>query len=192
MSTDPSDFQRRNLLQISAAAGLAALGEYGLNTASAAPVYTTASGAIGDFDFLSGNWTIQHRRLKDNTWDTFAGEATVVAMLGGVASVEELRIPARKFSGMALRLLDVKRKQWADYWVNAESGVLGAAPTWGGFTDGVGIWDAHDVEDGKPIIVRGVWDRITPDSCRWYQAVSRDGGEHWEENWIMHWLRVSP
>lgn len=192
MTTNPSDFHRRNLLQVSATAGLAVLSQFSLNTATATPANPAARGASGDFDFLSGNWTIQHRRMKDNNWDTFDGEATVVSMLGGVASVEELRVPARKFSGMGLRLLNVERKQWADYWVNASSGVLSAEPAWGGFTDGVGTWDAHDVEDGHPIIVRGVWDLITPRSCRWYQTVSRDGGKRWEKNWVMHWLRVGP
>ena len=51
-------------------------------------------------------------------------EATVVGILGGIASIEELRIPARGFSGMGLRLLDVEKKIWSDHWVNAKSGVV--------------------------------------------------------------------
>ncbi|MDL2356636.1 MAG: hypothetical protein QFF03_15395 [Pseudomonadota bacterium] len=188
MTNDPTDLQRRTLLQV--VAGVAALSQCGLATASAALVKSAPTGATGDFDFLSGNWKIQHRQLKDKTWDVFDGEATVFGILGGVASVEELRIPARKFSGMGLRLLDVERKLWADYWVNSKRGVLNPPPSWGGFTKGVGIWDSADVDDGKPIIVRGVWDQITPNSCRWYQAVSRDDGKTWEENWIMQWRRV--
>lgn len=188
MTNDPSDLRRRTLLQV--AAGMAAFGQFGLNTASAAVVKPAATGAAGDFDFLSGHWKIKHRQLKDKKWDLFEGEATVFGILGGVASVEELRIPARNFSGMGLRLLDVDRKLWADYWANGKSGVLGSPPSWGSFTNGVGTWDANDVDGDKPIIVRGVWDQITPDSCRWYQAVSRDDGKTWEENWLMSWLRV--
>ena len=63
----------------------------------------------GEFDFLNGEWKIHHRRLKNpanNEWDIFEGEATCWSILGGVGSVEELRIPARNFSGMGLRLLD--------------------------------------------------------------------------------------
>ena len=41
-----------------------------------------------------------------------------------------------------------------------------------------------------PIKVRGVWDRITRTSCRWHQAVSRDGGNTWDVNWWMDWTRV--
>lgn len=148
---------------------------------------TTATGKAGDFDFLNGHWKIQNRRLKDGVWDQFEGEASVSGILGGLVSVEELRIPARNFSGMGLRTLDVERKLWADYWLNSQSGVLSAAPVWGAFVDGVGTWDGVDGET----IVRGVWDQITPSSCRWRQAVSRDGGATWEENWVMQWLRMT-
>lgn len=187
MTNEPSDMQRRILLQV--AAGIAATGQLGLDSASAAPATPGVTGKAGDFDFLSGHWKIQHRRLKDQQWDQFEGEATVVGVLGGIASVEELRIPSRNFSGMGLRLLDVERKLWADYWVNSKSGLMNPA-TWGSFADGVGAWTAEEVDEGKPVIVRGVWDRITPVSCRWIQALSRDGGKTWEENWIMRWQRA--
>ena len=42
---------------------------------------------------------------------------------------------------------------------------------------------------GKPLIVRGCWDKITPSSCRWYQATSKDDGKSWEESWVMDWQR---
>lgn len=146
-----------------------------------------ATGKPGDFDFLNGDWKIAHRRLTDGQWDSFEGEASVHTILGGVASVEELRIPARNFSGMGLRLLDVERKLWADYWVNSKGGVLDPAATWGSFEDGVGRWDSM----AGGVITRGVWDQITPQSCRWFQAVSSDGGKTWAENWVMHWQRVA-
>jgi hypothetical protein len=148
-----------------------------------------ASGQLGDFDFLNGEWRIQHCQLKDGSWDEFEGAATVHSILNGLVSIEELRIPSRNFSGMGLRLLDIEKKLWADYWVNSRSGVQ-SPPTWGSFVDGVGTWDSLETDNGKAIIVRGVWDLITQNSCRWYQAVSRDGGNSWQENWIMHWSRL--
>lgn len=144
----------------------------------------------GDFDFLTGEWRIANRRLKpDGSWDEFPGEATVHAILAGVGSVEELRIPARGFSGMGLRLLDVKAGRWQDVWVNGASGVPSPAQL-GGFVGGVGTFESSDVEDGKPIRMRGVWDQVTPTSCRWWQAISRDGGKTWHQNWVMHWTRA--
>lgn len=94
----------------------------------------------GDFDFLSGYWTIRHERLTDGQWDRFSGEASVTGILGGIASVEELRIPARGFHGMGLRILDLQRQRWGDYWCNDGNGVLNA-PVWGGFDAGTGMWD---------------------------------------------------
>lgn len=91
---------------------------------------------------------------------------------------------------MGLRLLDVEARVWRDFWVNAKSDVLTTTGTTGGFTDGVGIFEFEDVHEGKPIRIRGVWDRITPTSCRWYQATSQDSGRTWATNWTMDWTRA--
>jgi hypothetical protein len=187
---DAQGLDRRALL-VSAAAGLLLLAP-GVPTAVASPP-SAVEGKAGDFDFLSGSWKIRHRRLKggdSKDWDEFPGEATCWSVLGGVGSIEELRIPARNFSGLGIRLLDVEQKIWNDYWVNARSGVLATPGLTGSFRDGVGTFTATEVENGKTTIARGVWDRITPKSCRWHQAVSGDGGKTWEENWFMDWTRA--
>ena len=62
---------------------------------------TPTPGEPGDFDFLTGEWRIHNRSLVNGEWLEYPGEATVHAILAGVGSVEELRIPARNFSGMA-------------------------------------------------------------------------------------------
>jgi hypothetical protein len=162
--------------------------------ANDSPTTDLPPGKPGEFDFLAGEWKIKHRRLKTphgNDWDEFEGEATCWTILGGVGSVEELRIPSRNFAGMGLRLLDVQKKVWNDFWVNAKSGVLTTPGQTGHFKDGVGTFIAEDTDsEGKPIKAKGVWDRMTPKSCRWWQAVSWDGGKTWEENWVMEWTRV--
>lgn len=187
MNQDLWNTRRRVLLQAAVGAtGGMALGR----VAQAGVVPPTANGQAGDFNFLTGEWRIHNRKLNGSQWEEFAGEATVYGLLGGVASVEELRIPARNFSGMGLRLLDRERKLWADHWVNTQSGVMATTPAWGSFVDGVGIWDSEETESGKTMIYRGVWDRITARSCRWYQASSSDGGRTWQTSWTMDWSRV--
>jgi len=176
-------------LLIAAAAARAAATELG-----AWAMGTNVEGKPGDFDFLAGEWKIKHRKLKTphgSEWEEFEGEATCWTILGGVGSVEELRIPARNFSGMGLRLLDVQKKVWNDFWVNAKSGVLTTPGQTGAFENGVGTFTADDKDGEKPIKIKGVWDRITPNSCRWWQAVSWDDGKTWEENWFMDWTRVA-
>lgn len=154
------------------------------------PVARPTPGRPGDFAFLDGHWSIRNqRRLDSGEWDRFEGEASCFSILGGICSVEELRIPARNFSGMGLRLLDVKAQRWHDYWVHAAWGQLGAAGTPGSFEDGAGIFDGEDEDQGTKVIYRGVWDLIGPRSCRWQQGASRDGGRTWALSWSMDWMR---
>ncbi|MDF7776794.1 hypothetical protein P1X14_16175 [Sphingomonas sp. AOB5] len=175
---------RRNVLQ--SAAILTLLPLPGL----AAPAPGT--GKPGEFDWLAGEWKIANRKRKaDGSWDEFPGEATCWTILGGVGSVEELRIPARDFSGMGLRLLDMDKRVWSDFWVNAKSGALGTAGLTGGFANGEGIFESEDTVDGKRMVYRGVWDRIVPGkSHRWYQAASSDQGKSWDVGWMMDWTRA--
>lgn len=188
--------QRRALLKgaMLAVGGSALAGPANASHPAPAPRRAPPPGAPGDFDFLSGEWRIRHRRLKPtgrDEWDEFEGEATCWSILGGVGSIEELRIPARDFSGMGLRLLDQASRLWSDYWVNAKSGALGGAGMTGGFAGGEGIFEAEELEDGQPVIARGVWDRIVAGkSHRWYQATSRDGGASWQPSWFMDWTRA--
>ena len=193
--------QRRTVVRAGLAAGVALLtaqrtsqaGESAVTLDPLPPLPAAPTpGKPGDFDFLTGEWRIHHRQPKAGTdeWIEFDGEATVHAILAGVGSVEELRIPARNFSGLGLRLLDVEKKVWADHWVNAKSGVMTAPGVSGSFENGVAIFVSEDQEDGKPVKWLGVWDLITPKSCRWRQAVSRDGGKTWQQTWIMDWRRA--
>jgi len=187
---------RRLVLSASAALGVTALmGETLVNDAFAqpAPGYLdpASPGKPGDFDFLQGNWQIAHQRLlKPGEWDRFSGEATCWSILGGVASIEELRIPARDFSGMGLRTLDMKTLVWSDYWMNAKWGVIGSEGVKGGFVRGDGVFLSDDVDGDVAIKVIGLWDLITPTSYRWRQGVSRDGARTWAWNWIMDWTRA--
>jgi hypothetical protein len=155
-----------------------------------------ATGRAGDFDFLAGSWRIANRRLKQRwtanpEWELFDGDSTCWSVLGGLGSIEDLRIPAGQPRGLGIRLLDTKRGLWSDHWSSSASGVV-SPPMWGSFEGGVGSFIATDESDGDIAIwSRGVWDRITPTSCRWHQAFSRDGGQTWEDNWFMDWTRVS-
>lgn len=200
----PSLLTRRQLLlgTAMAAAGhlLFRAGIANAAAAAGAPVDSSAArpteipeGKPGDFKFLEGEWRIAHRwraSAEAKEWLSFDGEATCCSVMGGVGSVEDLRIPARKFNGMGLRLLDLERKVWSDYWVNAKSGVLGVPGTEGGFRDGVGTFTSEDKDGDRTVLARGMWDRITGHSHRWSQAVSYDGGATWLDTWLMDWKKV--
>lgn len=148
---------------------------------------------MNDFDFLAGEWTISNRRLRapgTDDWEEFPGEATVHSVLGGMASIEELRAAAGGFIGMGVRVFRPETNEWADHWVGGRNGVV-SEPMMGTFVDGVGTFTAVEEEDGVEVTARSVWDRITPTSCRWHQATSKDGGETWDVNWEMEWQRAT-
>lgn len=155
-----------------------------------APARPVPQGSPGEFNFLHGEWRIAHRKRRDGVWDVFEGEATCWTILNGIGSVEELRIPARDFSGLGLRMLDVENHVWSDYWVNAKSGVVTAPGTTGGFINGEGVFISEYDDNGTTVLVRGLWDRITGLSHRWLQAYSRDAGVTWDDDWIMEWTKV--
>ncbi len=188
MDQGENDMTRRNALQtatgIAVAAMASAVGE------AATPAASQAKG--GEFAFLTGKWKIANKRLKaqdSKEWQDFEGSATVVSMLDGLASIEELRGPKGKVFGMGVRVYDIEKKQWADHWVSASAGVVNL-PQMGSFKDGVGTFLAEEGEGKDRVIYRGVWDRITLRSCRWHQSSSKDGGKNWDYDWYMDWTRV--
>jgi len=178
---------------IKGAAALTMAGVAGMPALAATAPATPTPGKPGDFEFLTGEWKIANkwRNKTSDNWLEFPGEATVRGILKGVVSVEELRIPARDFSGMGLRTLDLEKKVWVDYWVNAKAGVLGRDGVIGSFENGAGIFDSTDTENGKPVIYRGIWDKIVPGvSHNWSSLISRDNGKTWKSLWLMEWSRA--
>jgi hypothetical protein len=148
---------------------------------------------VGDFDFLAGVWLIRHKRLKDGTtddWQRFDSSATVHRVLNGMGSIEELRGPSGKDMGMGVRVWLPEEQLWADHWTSAANGVVNP-PQKGQFIDGEGVFISEEEVDGVKWRYRGVWDKITPASCRWHQSASKDGGKSWDWNWWMEWTRAT-
>ena len=106
---------RRTVLKSAAAL---AVGKLALEAARRAR--RGGAAATGDFAFLAGEWRIANRMKQGDSWIEFPGEATVHSLLAGNASIEELRIPARNFSGIGLRLYDAAAGVWNDHWVNGQ------------------------------------------------------------------------
>ena len=145
-----------------------------------------------DFDFLHGRWKVHHRLLKargagSTDWLEYDGTAETQPLLGGLCNVEEHRITGRS-SGVALRCYEKAAERWAIYWVGDRDGLLGA-PVYGGFDGPNGHFEGRDVEGGRPIVARFHWQKISPNSARWEQSYSYDGGKSWETNWIMDFTR---
>ncbi|BAL88757.1 hypothetical protein AMIS_35370 [Actinoplanes missouriensis 431] len=148
---------------------------------------------VNDFDFFLGNWNVVNRRLTklfvgSDEWYSFPGTSTCHQVFGGGGNFDEIDFPTLGFRGCTLRLFDVERREWSLYWADSRTGVLGA-PVAGTFAGGRGDFYGDDVLDGRPIRAHYIWSDITPDSARWEQEFSADGGQTWESNWVMEFTR---
>lgn len=149
-----------------------------------------------DFDFEVGTWKTHVSRLKDplsgsKTWVEYEGTTVVRKVWNGRAILVELVAdgPAGHFEGLSLRLYNPQTRQWSLNFANSSDGVL-TPPTIGEFKNGRGEFFSQETLNGRAIFVRFVISDITPNSCRFEQAFSDDGGKTWEVNWIATDTRV--
>ena len=150
-------------------------------------------GRPGDFDFLVGRWKMTNRRLRQrhagsDDWDAFPGTSRAWSHLGGIVSVDENVFHTQGWSGLTLRSLDLAAQRWSIWWINSRTGQL-FAPVHGGWSGDRGEFYGDDDDDGRPVHVRFVWQRLGPDRARWEQAFALDGGA-WETNWVIELERV--
>jgi hypothetical protein len=149
-----------------------------------------------DFDFEIGIWKTHLSRLLhpltgSRTWAEYEGTTVVRKVWNGQANLVELEAdgPAGHFEGLNLRLYNPQAHQWSLNFANRNSGVL-SQPTVGEFKNGRGEFYDQETLNGRAIFVRFVISDITPNSCRFEQAFSEDGGKTWEVNWIATDRRV--
>jgi hypothetical protein len=149
-----------------------------------------------DFDFEIGTWKTHLRRLLNpltgsTTWVEYDGTTVVRKVWQGRANLVELVAdgPAGHFEGLSLRLYNPESRQWSLNFANASAGIM-AQPTVGAFNNGRGEFFDQETFNGRAILVRFVISDITPNSCRFEQAFSDDGGKTWEVNWVATDARV--
>jgi len=150
-----------------------------------------------DFDFEFGTWTVKLKRLAEpltgsTTWVEYEGTSVVRRVWGGRANLGELDVegPTGRIVGLSLRLYDPGTREWRIHWANSRDGLLGPAMV-GGFKDGRGEFYNQETFNGRAVFVRFIFSDITPNSFRFEQAFSADGGKTWEPNWIATFARVS-
>ena len=149
-----------------------------------------------DFDFEIGIWKTHLRRLLhplsgSTTWVEYEGTTVVRKVWDGRANLVELVAdgPAGHFEGLSLRLYNPQSNQWSLNFASSSSGVM-SQPTIGSFKNGRGEFFNQETFNGRAIFVRFVISDITPNSCRFEQSFSDDGGKTWEVNWIATDTRV--
>ena len=143
-----------------------------------------------DFDFNFGTWKTHIRRLQhpltgSTTWTEMDGTVVVRKVWDGRAQLEEVEAdgPNGHFEDLALFLYNPESRQWSFSFANVKSGTL-SQPSVGEFKNGRGEFFDQETFNGRMVLVRIIWSDITPDSHRFEQSFSDDGGKSWEPNLI--------
>ena len=151
-----------------------------------------------DFDFNFGVWKTHIKRIPD-PWSDPAhsielnGTVTVRKVWDGRAQLEEIEAdgPNGHWEGLTLFTYNPAAHQWSQSFVDSKSGTL-TTPTIGAFKDGRGELFAQDTFHDRAILVRGVWSDIKPDSHRYEESYSDDGGKTWAPAFIATLTREQP
>ena len=151
-----------------------------------------------DFDFNIGVWKTHIKRVLDPLSGStksieLNGTVTVRKVWDGRAQLEEIETegPNGHWEGLTLFLYNPLAHQWSQSFVNSKVGVL-VSPLIGAFKDGRGELFAADTFNDRSILVRAVWSDITPNSHRFEESYSDDGGKTWAPAFIANLTREKP
>jgi hypothetical protein len=160
---------------------------------------SAAAHAPQDFDFMIGDWQVQHRRLNSRLtgcteWTAFDGLSSTTHILGGFGNVEDnlLHFPDATVRAVAMRSYDAASGHWSIWWLDGRQPHQLDVPVVGRFDGTTGTFLAQDRLDGRAIHVRFLWNANPAGKPRWEQAFSADGGRSWETNWTMEFTRTAP
>ncbi len=149
-----------------------------------------------DFDFNLGTWhthikRLQHPLAGSAAWTEMQGTVVVKKVWDGRAQLEEIEADgaAGHFEGLTLFLYNPEAHQWSQVFAKSTDGTL-AQPAIGEFRNGRGEFYDQEAYNGRAILVRIVWSDITPDSHRFEQSFSDDGGKTWEPNFVATLTRA--
>lgn len=146
-----------------------------------------------DFDFFIGDWTVSARRLRHGVWESVRGATRVTRLLRGAGNVDddEFQLTDQAYVGGMLRLFDAQADAWFTYGLDRDRGVL-QPPLSGRFDGTRGEFRGEEMRDGRRILVRHIYSHPggVPSTCHWEQALSSDGGNAWETDWVIEFKRA--
>ena len=139
---------------------------------------------LNNFDFFVGTWTSRSSDGSARCWPAATTGTSSPAspecwsVFDGAGNIDEVTFPEKGFGGVTLRLYDQDTDQWSLYWASSGTGLATAAA-------GRAASATTAVASSSPTMSTGdAGDRCrtsgsphSPDSCRWEQAFSTDGGD---------------
>jgi hypothetical protein len=153
------------------------------------------------FDFWQGRWAGRNRKLIDvldpdcQDWVEFDGVCQAQSTLGGMGSIDTFVAPDMPgrghVEGLSIRLFDPAAGTWKIWWVSTGNpGDIGA-PVQGRWVGHQARLYGDDELAGRSIKVQYEWTVISPESARWRQFFSFDGGQNWVHNWTAEHTRTA-
>ena len=129
-----------------------------------------------DFDFEIGTWhthlkRLQHPLTGSTTWIEYDGTSVISKIWNGRANLVELEVdgPTTHIEALSLRLYNPQSHQWSLNFANGAQGSM-SIPTVGEFKDGRGEFYDQETFNNRTILVRNVFEDITPNSYRFEQS----------------------
>lgn len=121
------------------------------------------------FDFWLGDWEVTNPAGKR------AGTNRIESIAGGAGLLENWT-GASGYAGKSLNAWNAGRKQWQQFWVGSDGGVLELN---GGLVDGrMVLTGAHEVR-GKHVVEKITWTPNSDGTVRQHWEQSADGGKTW-------------
>ena len=151
-----------------------------------------------DFDFLTGTWRVQHRKLRSRLtgctdWDEFESSFEARTHLNGLVSVDEgglTGVDGTPYRGMTFRTYDVEAGEWRLHWFDSRYLRLDTARSADGSRTGWGVRRRGRARTAcRSVPFR--WTVHSPEKAGWEQAFSTDDGATWEVNWEMVETRMA-
>lgn len=167
-------------------------------TSSDSARFATLHDGQHDFDFEIGRWKAHVKRLDkrlsgSKDWDEYEGTVVTKPFMDGKGNLSEMNVDSSTththIQIIAVRLYNPKSRQWSIYGASSETGVFDP-PQIGQFYGDRGEFYASDLYQGRAILIRYAWQKVSATATHFEQAFSPDGGKTWEVNWIYDGTRL--
>ena len=148
-----------------------------------------------DFDFYQGTWDVRVRQRKEalknrDEWEESSGVTVARKILGGLGHMDEFSTETATGVEhiLTVRLFDPRTRLWSISWASGSEGAW-PAPGVGRFQHGSGDFYRHETLGDQSVFTRLRFTVSGPETFRWEQAYSADGGGSWETNTIGDFTR---
>src|SRR4030095_3160596 len=81
---------------------------------------------INDFDFLIGDWSVHHRKLKQRLaqtqeWQEVEGTSNARKILAGLGNMDEnvIEAPSGTYRAVTIRTYDPAKQLWSIWWIDS-------------------------------------------------------------------------